>query len=468
MVPFVPHRHEDGYDLQPETVRRAAAEGVRVILTADCGIVAFEAARAARELGVDLVVTDHHEPDPGGRLPEALAVVNPMRPDSRYPFPTLCGTAVVYKLCTALVRHLGMPEARFRGVYLDLVALATCADCMPLRDENRIFVKHGLDTLRETRKAGLRALMRVANVAPATVTGYTLGFVLAPRINAIGRMDAAAHALDLLLCSDEREADTLAGKLDQANKERQLEQERVLSEALRQAERFNDDPLLVLASAKWHPGVIGIVASKIAESLCRPTVMVALDEAAGTGRGSCRSIEGFHVFEALNACRHLLLRCGGHQAAAGFSIEPAKLEEFRVVLTEIARRDLDESLLQPTLRVDAVLTPEMVNERLARDLAALEPFGHGNHEPVFMTPGLRVLEQRRLAGRTTQGPDHLKLRLESPLFRRGLDAVFWRSWGRAEECAADGAIDACYTLEMHQHNGYRNLQLNLKDLRPTA
>jgi single-stranded-DNA-specific exonuclease len=466
---FVPHRRVDGYDLQPETVRKAAADGVKLIVTVDCGIVAFEAALAAKELGIDLIVTDHHELHPGGDLPQALAVVNPKRPGSRYPFSGLCGTGVAYKLSCALVQHLQVPSRAFQTTFLDLVALATCADCMPLVDENRVFVKHGLETLRHTNKAGLKSLMRVAGLNASTLTTRSLGFVLGPRINAVGRLDASEYALKLLLTGDASEADALAERLEAANRERQQQQERMLQDALRQAERFVDDRILVLASHNWHPGIIGIVASKIAETLCRPTVMVAIDEENDSARGSCRSVEGFHVYDALNACRELLIRCGGHQAAAGFEIDPKKVEPFRQAMQEIGRRELDDDLLQPSVRIDAELPCELLNMGLAQELARLEPYGHGNHEPVFVTRSLNVLEQRRLANKAQlQVMDHLKLRLQAPASRRGVEALFWRAWPRAEECPVNGRIDACYTLQVQTYNDLQTLQLNLRDFSPSG
>jgi len=465
---FVPHRQVHGYDLQVETVKRFAAEGVKVIVTVDCGIVAFEAAKAARELGVDLIITDHHEPHPDGELPDALAVVNPKRPDSDYPFQELCGTAVAFKLCCALIQHLGVPGTAFRTAFLDLVALATCADCMPLIDENRVFVKWGLETLRTTNKAGLKSLMRVAGVTPQNINARSLGFALGPRINAIGRLDASEHAVKLLLTGDATEADALADRLDQANRDRQVEQERILGEAMRQAERYLDDRILVLASEKWHPGVIGIVASKITEALCRPTIMVAMDGESGRARGSCRSVDGFDIFDALNACREHLERCGGHQAAAGFDMLTANIGPFREALQEYAECELEEELLQPSVRIDCELPVDVLDVRLAKELALLEPYGHGNAEPVFATRGLRVLEQRRLQGKNGSGIDHLKLRVQHPAIRQGMDALFWRAWGRAEECPADTSVDACYTLEVNSFNGHQTVQLNLKDLRPAG
>ncbi|MBM3458452.1 MAG: single-stranded-DNA-specific exonuclease RecJ, partial [Armatimonadetes bacterium] len=287
---FVPHRRVQGYDLQVETVRERAAQGIRLIVTADCGIVAFAGAEAARDLGVDLIVTDHHEPDGGGRLPVACAVVNPKRPGSRYPFPDLCGTAVAYKLCLALLDRLQVPSAGFRTRFLDLVALATCADCMPLLDENRVLVKHGLESIRNTNKAGLKALMQNSGLRADRLNTRALGFALGPRINAIGRMDDAAVALELLLTSDAAEAENLAQRLEQANRDRQQEQEQIYQDAIRQSQRYLDDRILVLSSPRWHPGIIGIVASRVVENCFRPAVLIAVDEATGRARGSCRSL----------------------------------------------------------------------------------------------------------------------------------------------------------------------------------
>lgn len=463
--PFVPHRREHGYDLRPDTVRRAAAEGVRLIVTVDCGIVAFDSAEVARSLGVDLIVTDHHEPAANGELPHAVAVVNPKRADSAYPFPELCGTGVAFKLACALVQHLGVPSVAFRTAFLDLVALATCADCMPLVDENRVLVRFGLESLRATNKAGLKELMRISEVDPAAVNARSLGFALGPRINAIGRLDAARHALQLLLTGDGAEARDLAELLDRTNRERQLEQEKILQDALRQAQHFLDDRILVLAAPGWHPGVIGIVASKIAESLCRPTVMIAIDEDLTSARGSCRSVEGFHIFDALSACRHHLQRCGGHRAAAGFDIAAESIDALRAALQDYAAIELDEDLLTPSVRVDLEVPPEAVDMRLARELSLLEPFGHGNEEPVFVSRGLHVHEQRRMANRFVESADHMKLRLRCPTLPRGIDALFWRSWPRAEECLAQSRIDVCYTVEINTYNGNRSVQLNLRDLR---
>lgn len=466
---FVPHRQEHGYDLRRPTVEQAAADGVRLIITVDCGILAFEAADRAAELGVDLIVTDHHEPDPSGKLPQAVAVVNPHRPESDYPFAELCGTAVAFKVATALVQHLDLPLDSFQTRYLDLVALATVTDCVPLVGENRVFVRHGLAAMRRTKKEGLKALMRISKAEGSRLSARSLGFALGPRLNAVGRMGAAEHAAELLLTRDPQQARELADMLESANRERQGEQERLLEDALRQAQQFVEDRVLVLASPRWHPGVIGIVAAKLVESLGRPTMLIAIDEDAGVGRGSARGVHGYHLTEALEAGNAgddpPLIRFGGHEGAAGFDIRPDRIDAFRAALQAHAEEHLSDELLEPFIPVDAILEPAALDLRLAREVASLEPFGTGNHEPIFVSEGVEVAEQRRLNARATGAPDHLKLRVRVGQNELA-DALFWREWRRADECPPDSRVDLCYSLEINDYGGRQRLQLNLKDLRP--
>jgi single-stranded-DNA-specific exonuclease len=460
----VPHRQLDGYDLQPETVTRLHEAGVRLIVTVDCGIVAHAAMAEARRLGLDVIVTDHHLPGP--RLPDALAVVNPKRSDSDYPFTDLCGTGLAYKLAEGVVRRMGVRSPAFRTAYLDLVALATVADCMPLLDENRALVKCGLEKLRETRNPGLKALMEVAGVRPPTLNARALGFYLGPRINAVGRLDAAEQAYRLLVTSDAAEAKMLAERLDQFNLQRQEEQDRIFQEAIRQAQNHLHDRILVLASARWHPGIIGNVASRMAETQARPAVLIAMNEDLETARGSARSIQGYHIFDALSQCRDLLDRCGGHAAAAGFEMHITRLDDLRAALRRVAEETLPDDLLQPAVRIDRELSPADLTLDLARDLARLEPFGHGNPKPVFMTRALTVVRQLRLTSSRKVGADHLKLFLAGA-GRAPIEAVFWRTWPRAPQAPAGAHLDLCYELELNHFNGMVTLQLSLTDFRPT-
>jgi single-stranded-DNA-specific exonuclease len=470
---FVPHRQIDGYDLQVATVQRAHAEGVRLIVTVDCGILAFEAAAAARELGVDLVITDHHEPD-AERLPDACAVVNPKRRDSTYPFPHLAGVGVAYKLATAVVRRMGQPEASFRKNFLDLVALGTVADCMPLVGENRVLVKFGLTALATTKKHGLQALLRSAGVKE--LNARALAFSLGPRINAVGRLDAAAHALNLLLAKDPAQAAELAERLERCNRDRQAQQGRILEEALAQAREMecagpSPSPILVLASPTWHGGLIGIVAGKLVEALGRPTVMIALE--GEVGRGSARSVNGFHIFEALGRCREQLIRVGGHEAAAGFDIEAARVPALREALSAVAAEMLppEEAAgfaggtpLPPPVVMDELLEPHEITLQLAKELALLEPCGHGNPEPRFGSRGLLLAEARRLTPRAPGTADHLKLKLQVRS-EATLDAVFWREGHRAALLAQGAAVDLCYALEIDTYWGNPAVRLNVKELR---
>lgn len=460
----VPHRKRDGYDLRIESVQAAHAAGVKLIVTADCGIVAFSAAEEARRLGVDLVITDHHAPDASGRLPDALAVVNPRRPDSQYPFPEICGTAVAFKLCSALVEEMGISSRAFATRFLDLVALATCADAMPLRDENRAFVSLGLAEIKTTRKKGLAELLRLSEGRSREVTARSLTHGLGPRINAAGRMDDPATALTLLLTDDEEVARTLAAELDRINLERRQEQDRMIVEAVRLAQNQAGDRILVLHSDRWHPGLIGIVAGRLAETFCRPTVLVAVGE-DGNGRGSCRSVENYDIHGALGACRELFQRFGGHPAAAGFDIDAAQLPGLAARLAEIAAETLSDEHLSPSLRIDLELPPAEITTEFARELQRFEPFGHGNPAPVFLTRGLRVIHRHRLPNRSSSAVDHLKLVLEHPSRPGSVEALLWNGWDRADICEPESRIDACYELQINEYNGVTRPQLRLRDFR---
>ncbi|HUF76867.1 MAG TPA: single-stranded-DNA-specific exonuclease RecJ, partial [Longimicrobiales bacterium] len=338
VVPFVPHRLRHGYDFAAGGLAAAREARASVILTADCGTVAHETVRAAREAGIDVLVTDHHTC--GAELPAAVAVVNPRRADCAYPEKELCGTGIAYKVCALVGRLLGGPENEL-AEYLDLVALATVADLVPLVGENRVLVSYGLRRFAHSGVVGLTALMAAAGVKPEEVTAGQLGFVLAPRINAAGRIGESMDALRLLLTEDAAEARRLAEQLDATNRSRQEEDGRTLDEALDLlGDRYDPeaDFGVVLWSEGWHPGVIGIVASRVVECVHRPVVMVALD--GGRGRGSARSVPGFHLYDALHACARHLGRFGGHRQAAGMDIEEAALPGFRDDFNATARARL--------------------------------------------------------------------------------------------------------------------------------
>ena len=457
--PFVPHRLRDGYDFAAGGLAAAREAGAGVILTADCGTVADETVQAARATGIDVLVTDHHTCGP--QLPPALAVVNPRRADCGYPEKELCGTGIAYKVCTLVGRLLDGPEQEL-AEYLDLVALATVADLVPLVGENRVLVSFGLRRFAHSRVVGLTALMAVAGVTPAEVTAGQLGFVVAPRINAAGRIGESMDALRLLLTEDPAEARRLAEQLDATNRSRQEEDGRTLDEALELlGERYDPetDFGVVLWSEGWHPGVIGIVASRVVECIHRPVVMIALER--GRGRGSARSVPGFHLYEALLACARHLGRFGGHRQAAGMDIDEAALPAFRDDFNATARARLTPESLRPRLRPDLELALSTADLELAHWLSYLGPHGIGNPGPLFLARNV-VLERPRLVKDA-----HLKACLSTESGR--LEAI---GFGMAERhppaAVAASRWDVLFRLERNEWRGSASAQARLVDMRPAG
>lgn len=457
VVPFVPHRIRDGYDFGPAGVDAAREAGAALAITVDSGILAHAAVAAAADAGIDVVVTDHHTP--GSTLPPATAVVNPRRPDCGYPEEDLCGAALAFKLARAVSRASGVADAEL-WPRLDLVALATVADLVPLTGENRTLARYGLRALAATELPGLRALLEAADLDGTEVSAGDVGYRIAPRINAVGRMASATRGLELLLTDDPAEAREIAGELDDENRRRRAEDRRTLDEAL---ERLGDayDPdadfAVVLASEGWHPGVIGIVASRVAERIHRPTVLVALE--GERGRGSARSIPGFDLHDAIAACADHLTRFGGHRQAAGLEVERARLGAFREAFREEAARRLAGAELRPVLSADLELPLDAVTEDLHRVLEYVGPFGIGNPRPTF------VVRDAGVRGARVVGDDHLKLRL-------GRDGVELEAigFGLAErippEAVDGGTVDAVFRIRENVYRGVRTLQARLLDLRP--
>ena len=460
---FVPHRLTDGYDLSQAGVRRAAECGAALILTGDCGIVAHDAVAAAAAVGVDVVVTDHHTP--GGALPAAAAVVNPNRPDCPYPEKGLAGAGVAYKVCQALAAAHGVAQEELRW-HLDLVALATIADLAPLSGENRVLAYYGMRVLQQTRNLGLAALTRTAGIDPEH--GISVGqvsHVLAPRLNAVGRLGAAERGVRLLLAESVAEAEALARESEEENRARQCLDRDTLRAALADLEQWYDparDYGLVLAGEGWHPGVIGIVASRVVERVHRPVVMVAVDRNAGRGRGSARSIPRFDLYAAIHSCGGLLERYGGHHQAAGLDVRLDRLDEFRAAFNDYARRTLTPADLQPELKVDQELALAVANQELFALLRHFGPFGIGNPSPVFCSRGVRVLGYPREVGE-----GHIKLRLHQD--GAELDAIGFRLAERLRELdVTRGPIDVAFQLQENYWNGRAELQAKLLDLRLAA
>lgn len=456
----VPHRINDGYDIRSKFVARAKEEDAKLIITADCGVQRCEEIAEAGQLGIDVIVTDHHEP--GDALPCATAVVNPNRRDSRYPFRPLAGVGVVFRLGEALVRRLGMPVESYRRAYSDLAAIGTVTDIMPLLGDNRVIVKYGLEALRETRKPGLRALMEVSGLTPRHVTSHAIGYVLGPRLNAIGRVRDSAVALDLLLSRDSEEARRHAAELDDANKQRREEEARILEEALQQiAERnLSHEPCLVLAGEGWHSGVIGIVANRLADRYTRPTVMISLDPETGTGRGSARSIRPFDLYEAICQCSDYLIEFGGHSHAAGLSIETSKIPGFASRMAQIARAALTDEDFIPQISIDLEIEAEKVTPELIEELSAFEPWGHDNRQPVFVSRNLMVARVQRVG----QDQSHLKLVVQTG-DGRSVETLMWGAGPSAEELEDGCRIDLCYSPRMNCYNGRSDLQFVAGDFR---
>lgn len=457
VVPFVPHRIRDGYDLGPGGIRRAAEADAGVILTADCGVVAHDAVAAARQAGIDVVVTDHHVP--GATLPAAIAVVNPRRSDCAYPNPGLSGTGVAYKVALALARSRGLSDEEVH-YSLDLVALATVADVMPLRGENRVMTRFGLRVLQAARTPGLRALVAVAGLEGKVLTAGHLSHGLAPRLNAVGRLEDAGTGLRLLLAGD-GEAAELARELESANTRRRAVDAEILAQAMSLLDGRYDaarDRAIVLAGDGWHPGVIGIVASRLVERYHRPTVLIARPDGDGVARGSGRSIPGFDLLEAVRACGGHLERFGGHAAAAGFDIRLEAIDGFRDAFADHARSVLGEEPV-PELRIDLDLRLAEVTPELVRYLAYAGPFGAGNPTPVFALRGVTV------ASASVVGADgqHLKLRLAGDGV--SLDAIGFRMAPTHAGMARAGAVvDVAAQLQEDSWRGRTRIQARLVDI----
>jgi single-stranded-DNA-specific exonuclease len=443
---FLPSRTEDGYGLSSRTVERLADRGTKLLVTADCAITAVEQVAEARALGMDVVVTDHHTPRADGALPDA-PIVHPAL--CGYPCPDLCAAGVAYKLAEALLGEEPRED-------LDLVALATVADVVKLQGENRRLVREGLRALAATSKPGLRALMRVGKVDPSRVDASACGFRLAPRINAAGRLYRADAGLELVLTEDPERARAVAEELDGVNAERRHTEQRILFAAEAQVAEQGARSAYVLAGEDWHPGVVGIVASRIAERYHRPAVLIALDGDSGTGSG--RSVAGFDLLGGLNACAAHLLRHGGHRAAAGLEIARDEIDAFRAAFERHADEALPEELRHPTERVDAVVAGDELGLTLAEELEQLAPFGHGNPSVRLLIPAATLSDPRPMGENR-----HVRFTVEAGGIRAR--AVAFGTAGKIP-CDADGPVDATFCLELNEWGGTVEPRLVLRHARP--
>ncbi len=467
----VPHRIREGYDMRDDVIERAAAAGIRLIISVDMGIRAFAPAETARRLGVDLIVTDHHLPGPDG-VPKAHAVVNPNQAGCEYPYKQLCGAGVAFKVAQGLIQRR-LPEkdqTRLLLSFMKVVAIATIADAVPLTGENRVFASLGLDALRRAVNPGLKALLEVAQISTKRPPNSAeVAFRIAPRINAAGRMDVARDVIELFSVKDPDRARLLAGKLDRLNTERQEEERRILRSI---EERIAGDPALceayciVVDGEGWHRGVIGIAATRIVERYHRPAIVISSngEEAHGSGR----SIRPFHLLEAIESSGRLFTRYGGHSHACGFSIPSANVAQLRAELDAFARTRLTAADFDPVLAVEAELDLSEITPALFPMLCLLEPYGAGNHEPTFTARNVRLIAPPKILK-----DKHIKLKLTANgnagtrQLRTVFDALGWNMAERLQPSPllAGDAIDIAFTIGHNDHPDFGGLELTLRDLK---
>jgi len=455
---FIPNRFDDGYGLNEEALQRIIDTGATLIISVDCGITAIKEAEFCRLAGVDLIILDHHAPKEN--IPNATAVVNPLQPGCSYPFKMLAGVGVAFNLLVALrsrmrqERLFGAGEEPDLRDWLDLVALGTIADVVPLVGQNRMYAYFGLQRLENSRRHGITALKKVAGIKDRVNCGQ-VGFRLAPRLNAAGRMESAVPGVDLLLNSSAEECAVTADELDAANAERQAVERGILEQAIAMVDGGGNYPAcrsIVLASRDWHQGVIGIVASRLVERYHRPTILIAIDE-EGNAKGSGRSIPGFHLLEALNASSGHLDRFGGHRYAAGVGLKAGSIDSFAVAFEVVAGKILEGSELVPILDVDVDVNPREVDLALVKELQRMEPFGAGNPEPTLMIRSVTVVERRIV------GDGHLKLRISADGYL--FNAIAFRQ----AEFPTDGLLDIAFFPECNIWNNATTLQLRIKAMR---
>ncbi len=454
---YIPHRIREGYGLSKEAIEAIHSKGVDLIIAVDCGITAIDEVALARTLGMDVIICDHHQP--GRVLPEAHAILNPKRADCPYPFKELAGVGVAFKLAQALAQRFSHPEnALFQ--LLDLVAIGSAADIVPLVDENRILVREGLERLQTTQNVGLRALLKKTGLEGKSVGTGQIIFILAPRINAVGRMSDASQAVRLLTTDSEQEALDIAELLEKENRNRRNIDEETFKEAIEQVEAYFDpekDPVLVLSSEGWHPGVIGIVASRVVERYYRPTVMISTDD--GIGKGSARSIPGFNIYDALKTCSDLMLGFGGHKYAAGLSIESQNISRLRERLHEYADGVLTEDLLTPKLSIEGELEFNQIDGKLMRILKMMAPYGPQNMRPVFYSKNIRVVGTPAVVG-----SNHL--RFKACQNGKVIDAIGFNLGGLLHRIRGNRTdIEIAYLLEENEWQGRVYTQLRIKDIR---
>ncbi|MBN1303511.1 MAG: single-stranded-DNA-specific exonuclease RecJ [Anaerolineales bacterium] len=448
---YIPNRFDEGYGLNTEALDSLANEGVRLVITVDCGIRSPEEAAHAKKAGLDLIISDHHHPSE--KLPEAFAIINPKQAGDKYPYKDLAGVGIAYKITQALFTETPEKITEF----LDLVALGTVADLAPLTGENRYLVRQGLRLMKQTRRQGLHSLAGVSNLNLKNINATGIGFILGPRLNAAGRLDSALAAYDLLTTEDFMQAGQLAQQLELQNRQRQSLTRQIQEQAEKLAISDHEKPhLLVAIDSDFNTGVVGLAASRLTENHYRPSIVGQIGEK--TTRCSCRSIPEFHITDALDRCADLLIQHGGHAAAAGFTVSNENLEELVTRMKAFAVEELEGKDLRPTVSADVEVLLKDLDYSLLKTLSYLEPTGYGNPEAVFASRGLKIQNAR------TVGTDskHLKLTLTDGQVT--FDAIAFRFGYLADETPVH--VDVMYTFEVNEYNGHASLQLNIRDIKP--
>jgi single-stranded-DNA-specific exonuclease len=457
--PYIPNRFEEGYGLNIEALNNLKADGVKLVISVDCGIRSPDEAAYAKNIGLDLIISDHHQPAEGG-LPSALAVVNPKQAGDLYPDKDLAGVGVAYKILQALIESVGKDQVTIQAEdFLDLVALGTVADLAPLIGENRILVRKGLQKLKESKRQGLFSLAAVSDLPLSRITATSIGFILGPRLNAAGRLESALAAFELLTTSDVRIAGELAQQLNVQNRQRQEITRKIQADA--EAIALAEDPeadLFFAVHPDFNAGVVGLAASRLVETYYRPAIVGQIS--TETTRCSCRSIPEFHITEALDKCSDLLIRHGGHAAAAGFTVRNENLEELKGRLKILAMETFQGRELRQTLTADSEIPISELKPELLQQLEYLQPTGYGNPEAVFVSRKVRVSHKR------TVGADNKHLKLTITDDHLTFDAIGFRLGHLLPELPSH--VDVLYTFESNEFNGRRSLQLNLKDIKPAA
>jgi len=454
---YIPNRFQEGYGLNEQAIKTANENKIKLIITVDCGISSYNEIKKAKEFGIDVIITDHHIPQ--DKIPEAHAVVNP-KCDEKYPFKELAGVGVAFKIAQALYINMEKDQNGLNHL-LDFVALGSIADSVPLLSENRILIKHGLNILNQSKKEGLRALIRECGLKEGTVSTKEVNYALAPRLNAAGRLEDPMLALELLLTESKSRAKHIAKKLSEINKSRRNIGENILKEATIQAEmqlKEENNQVLVVSAERWNQGVIGIIASRLVEKYNRPTIVVSRED--GTGKGSGRSVRNFHLYNAIEECKELLVSYGGHKHAAGIEIESNKISDFKAKMNKIYRDFMEDEEIIPELEIDSPIDLSEISFSIIKDINVLEPFGNGNPKPLFCSYKSNIL-QWRLVGEKNE---HVKIKVieKNNLF----DGIGFKLAKIGKPIlSVSNIVDLAFHIELNKWNGSENLQMNIKDIK---